>query len=506
MTGHDPLDDLRHLAAAGERAARPSEPEEVRARGDRRRRLRRIGTAAGTLVVAVLVGAIGVGVVNQTGVLPTVPDPAGTPSLTADPLPGLTEDNLPTETDLEWDQPGDWTIATTAPGSGSELTSECFQGLPSDLGSESEVYRAYTMDKENWASATALQFGSEQAAQEAYRTLTAWSDECEQTLADKGHQQTRLWDWIPVTTEHGEAKYRLVSYDILNDPDPDPNFARFEEFGLIRSGNRVEIVTMQSRNTEHHWATDRQESEDTGLALDPMIRSLPKAAARLADDPIEQTPTTEPTRQLTDDNLVRPGDLPKIEGLKAEEFDANARPSKRPSNCFPESLDSLQPTGSLTRNFRYIVTDPDASEDQSDPLYERPTKYTVALQFADEARATAAYEQVSRWVEGCADTLDAEGFRAPGGGTVRGFDEWYPVRGDVKTARFTEFSYQRADTQDGSGYWEAVGLVRVGDRLAITIDLKYGQDSNWDSDPDSGLAGPHPLADLLPAAAKRLAR
>ncbi|WP_152362618.1 hypothetical protein [Microlunatus speluncae] len=505
MTGHDPLDDLRHLAAAGERAARPSEPEEVRARGDRRRRVRRVGTAVGTLAVAVLVGAIGLGVVNQTGVLPHVPDPAGTPSATAAPLPGVTEDNLPTETDLEWDKPGDWKIGSTAPGAGSELTSECFQGLPSDLGSDSEAYRSYTMNK-NWASATALQFGTDQAAQEAYRTLTAWADECEETLADKGHKQTRSWDWVPVETEYGEAKFRLISYDILNEPEADPNFGQFEQYGLIRSGNRVEILTMANRNTEHHWATDQQEAEDTGQALDPMIRSLPKAAARLAGDPVEPTPSTEPTRELTDDNQVRPGDLPEIDGLAAEEYKANARPASRPSNCFPESLDSLQPTGSLVRSFRYVITDPGTTEDTSDPLYEHPTYYTVALQFADEAKATTAYEEVSRWVENCADTLDAEGFRAPGGGTVSGFNEWFPVRGDVKTARFTEFSYQRPDEQDGSGFWEAVGLVRVGDRLAIAINLKYGQDSNWDSDPDSGIAGPHPLADIIPAAAKRLAK
>jgi hypothetical protein len=64
--------------------------------------------------------------------------------------------------------------------------------------------------------------------------------------------------------------------------------------------------------------------------------------------------------------------------------------------------------------------------------------------------------------------------------------------------------YQQQGVDDGFGYFEAIGLVRVGSRVAIAVDLKYSQDSNWDSDPDAGVAGPHPLADLLPAAAKRL--
>jgi hypothetical protein len=81
---------------------------------------------------------------------------------------------------------------------------------------------------------------------------------------------------------------------------------------------------------------------------------------------------------------------------------------------------------------------------------------------------------------------------------------WYPVRGALDTARFTEFSYQRRDLLDGAGYFEGVGLVRVGDRVAVAITVNYGQDSQWDTDPDAGVAGPHPLAELLPIAAKRL--
>jgi hypothetical protein len=153
-----------------------------------------------------------------------------------------------------------------------------------------------------------------------------------------------------------------------------------------------------------------------------------------------------------------------------------------------------------------VVTEYGARPDTDDPLYEQPTTYTAALRFVDETAAAVAYDRLSDWIENCADSLDREGLRAPGGGPVRGFDRWFPVRGRVATARFTEFSYQRRDMQDGNGYFESVGLVRVGDRVAIAVTLTYGQDSIWDVDPDAAEVGPHPLADLLPRAAERLAR
>lgn len=232
---------------------------------------------------------------------------------------------------------------------------------------------------------------------------------------------------------------------------------------------------------------------------------LPILPAPAGPPPVTAEPTVNPAEPLTEDDLVRPEDLPVREGQQAEEFDRNARPDHRPSTCFAESLDTLGPAELLTRSFRYVVTEPGASTDIEDPLYEQPTTYTAALRFADEAAAVVAYDRLSDWIENCADSLDREGLRAPGGGPVRGFDRWFPVRGRVATARFTEFSYQRRDMQDGNGYFESVGLVRVDDRVAIAVSLHYGQDSNWDVDPDAAEVGPHPLADLLPRAAERLA-
>lgn len=561
MTTPDPLDDLRHLAATGERAARPADPEEIRARGERRGRRRRIGTAVGAFAVAVLVGVAGTSVAARSGLLPNMPDPAASPTITASPIHAITEDNLPSETDLEWHQPGDWKVTDTFPGSGSTAASECFQTKPESLGSTRSFYRTYDFDGA-FGSATALEFDSPEAAKEAYRALIRWGDECEQTLRDLGHRRAGAAPWDTVPTEYGEARYRVIISDLLDFPKAEDG--NIEEYGLILTGDRVEIVTMKIIGMDHNWAVEPDDG--TGLPLDPMIRSLPKAAARLAGAPVPQSPApTGPAKvppttsseappssdkprtsgtdkpvdpppsddgkdedpkdpdpkpdpgesedppaedpdppKLTGDHQIAVGDLPEHEGLAAEEYDRNARPDQRPSVCFAQSLAELEPTDSRQRNFRNVPTDPDTSPDPNDPLFEKPTLYTTALQFADDKAAEQAYRTLSDWIEDCANALDAGGYRAPGGGPVRGFDRWYPVRGELESARFTEFMYQRKGADDGFGYFEAVGLVRVGARVAIVVEVMYSQESHWDTDPEAGEAGPHLLADLLPVAAKRL--
>lgn len=511
MTGRDPFDDLRDLAQLGERAARPSPPEDIRARGERRGRNRRIAAAAGTLAVAILAGVVGGGILNQANLVPTDPAGGGTtpPPITAAPPVPFSDALLPTETDLEWQRPGDWKIGETrhetrSGEQGYGVVSECLQDQLEAFDAEHLRHRTYLMG-EDTASATALEFRDAEDARRAYAKLVEWGDACEQTLKDAKHERVKVHDWVKVPVGQGEAQYRVIQADQLEDPSGSQTMS--SEYGAILTGSRVELVVMTLRagGDEHHWAQNQDEAESTGLPLDPMIRSLPKAAARLAGEPVRDTPAPTPTRSLTEDNLLRASDLPQYEGLEAQDYKRSARPAMRPSTCL-QSLENLGAVDVQTRSFNYKITDPEASTDSADPLYGQPTKYASALQFGSEEQAKQAYDTVSGWIEACADALDSDGFRAPGGGPVTGFDQWYPVRGKVKTARFTEFVYQRPDFGDGEGaFWEAVGLVRVGDRLAIAVDVKFGMDSNWDADPEENIAGPHPLADILPAAAKRLA-
>ncbi|MFC7626044.1 hypothetical protein [Microlunatus sp. GCM10028923] len=511
MTSRDPLDDLRDLAQLGERAARPSPPEEIRARGERRGRTRRIVAVAGTLAVAILAGVVGGGIVNQANLVPVEPVGGGTtpPPITAAPPIPFSDSLLPTESDLEWRKPGDWKLGETrhetrSGEQGYGVVSECLQDQLEAFGAEHLRHRTFLMG-EDTASATALEFRDAEDARRTYAKLVDWGDACEKTLTDAGHERVKVYDWVEVPVDQGEAQYRLLQADQLEDSSGSQTMS--SEYGVILTGSRVEllVMTLRAGGGEHHWAQSEEEAKSTGLPLDPMIRSLPKAAARLAGEPIRETPAPTPSRSLTDKNLLRASDLPKYEGLEPQEYKRSARPSTRPSTCL-QSLETLGAVDFKTRSFNYKITDPQSSPDTSDPLYGQPTRYASALQFENEEQAKEAYETVSGWIENCADALDADGFRAPGGGPVRGFDQWYPVRDKVKTARFTEFVYQRPDWGDGEGaFWEAVGLVRVGDRLAIAVTVGFGMDSNWDTDPEENVAGPHPLADILPAAAKRLA-
>ena len=120
MAEHDPLTDLSELARVGEDYADPIPVEQVRRRAQRRRTRRRAGLVSAVVVAVVVAGGA---VVSTTGLrADRVPEPVGTPS-SAVPAPtsstpstspsedspvdppaarGLRLANLPTESDLEW--------------------------------------------------------------------------------------------------------------------------------------------------------------------------------------------------------------------------------------------------------------------------------------------------------------------------------------------------------------------------------------------------------------------
>ena len=86
---------------------------------------------------------------------------------------------------------------------------------------------------------------------------------------------------------------------------------------------------------------------------------------------------------------------------------------------------------------------------------------------------------------------------------------WIPVRTGVGGAEsgFTEFTWRFIGDETGQGYFESVGVARVGDRIGLTVSLVYGQDYNVSldpaGDPDTELPA-HPQFGLVTAAAERL--
>ncbi len=123
---------------------------------------------------------------------------------------------------------------------------------------------------------------------------------------------------------------------------------------------------------------------------------------------------------------------------------------------------------------------------------------------APRARPRRRYLTYRDWLNGCAKTIKKRGDEPLGTG-----GSWIPV---TKVANgkggFSEQLWRAAADTSEAGYFESVGVTLVGDRMAVTVSLVYGQDYNGVSytekkDPVTELP-PHPQFGLVKAAAQRL--
>lgn len=73
-------------------------------------------------------------------------------------------------------------------------------------------------------------------------------------------------------------------------------------------------------------------------------------------------------------------------------------------------------------------------------------------------------------------------------------------------ARFTEMSYRAAEDDDQEeAYFESVGAVRDGNKIALVSMTMWGMDNNWSYEPDDGTGLPlHPMYRTMPKVADRL--
>lgn len=176
--------------------------------------------------------------------------------------------------------------------------------------------------------------------------------------------------------------------------------------------------------------------------------------------------------------------------------------------CLPEGLKPLDAQEILSRNFRISVPGESKRPSAEDPLAQQPSIYTEALQFADADAAQQAYETFDGWVKDCGTALRNRGYTALG--EPKG-SAWIAVKTGVSgtKGRFHELTYRTPSDDPNSGWFEAIGLTRAGDRLMITVSLTYGQDKNvgyeqFPQEPD--LVMPHEQFGLIVAAAKRLTK
>ncbi len=238
----------------------------------------------------------------------------------------------------------------------------------------------------------------------------------------------------------------------------------------------------------------------------PSVASAsPSPAGTPSSGSVSPTPAT---RELTEANLLTADDIPaEGEETYTETPEGVGRGPQELTVCRPEGTGSeIGAEDVLGRNFRLRTLADGGPATPEPPVGSDPTIYTQALQFDSADAARAAYETYQGWLESCKKTITERGDTSAGAAP-----EWYPVRTKVSgaEARFTEVSWIPAGDESGSGYFESVGLALVGDRLAVTVSLVYGQDYNvaydQDGDPDLGLRS-HPQYGLLIAAADRLTR
>jgi hypothetical protein len=228
-----------------------------------------------------------------------------------------------------------------------------------------------------------------------------------------------------------------------------------------------------------------------------------------------QTPTTVPTvvtasptpaRTVTTTNLILASEVPWLEQERFAETPAGVgRDDDQLTTCVPDgAMDQLGATASVGRNFRMDRRFDGSTNPPAKPFDADPTLYTQALQFGSEAAAEKAYLLYRDWLDGCSITIKNRGDTALGGGVG-----WTPVSSITGAeAGFDEVVWRAASDRSEAGYFESIGLARVGDRLAVTVWLVYGQDYNVSldpkGDPQTGLPA-HRQFGLVKAGAGRLA-
>lgn len=227
-----------------------------------------------------------------------------------------------------------------------------------------------------------------------------------------------------------------------------------------------------------------------GTAPPPVASAVPSPA------PTTPAPTPSPERTVGTAQLLRAQDVPTRGGPALEVApEGTGRVPDEISACVPDGLGPLRATGRRARDFRY-------------PGQELVAVQTLALQFGDADAARAAEQVVDGWVDDCAATLEDHGNTL-----LDAVGE--PVRVGVVTPRGTsgEFAVVPVHTQQGGesdqeGFFESLGVTRVGDRLMLTVEVVRGMDDNvsLQAGGDPGTEQPeHPQFGLVRAAAERLA-
>ena len=241
---------------------------------------------------------------------------------------------------------------------------------------------------------------------------------------------------------------------------------------------------------------------------DPDLPPIANTPTAIATPTAPVTATPVPPREVTLDNVITTDELEVTNGAKGEwiDFTDNARDWDEVSACQQDTFASLGATSQAGRSFRFAPDyGPDETPDPDAPHANEPQTYALALQFPDEATAKEAYETYRVWVETCSEWVKSRDYG------LLGADQpvtWVDAPVDHGAAEFAMNTYRLPTEKDElDAYWETVGLLLDGDRLAVTVSLRYAPEYYYANepggDPDSGLPA-DPQFNLLAESARVL--
>lgn len=141
-------------------------------------------------------------------------------------------------------------------------------------------------------------------------------------------------------------------------------------------------------------------------------------------------------------------------------------------------------------------------------VYQRDYEYpgghlnrasALIMDFESNQVADEAYGDLATWATECAGTLEDKGFTQVGGA------EGHRVAIPGTEARFTEIVLREHGDDREEAYFESIGAVRDGNKIALVSMSVWGLDSNWSYDPDDGTGlDLHPMFRSMPKVADRL--
>lgn len=125
----------------------------------------------------------------------------------------------------------------------------------------------------------------------------------------------------------------------------------------------------------------------------------------------------------------------------------------------------------------------------------------LIMEFEENRDADRVYGWLAEMAAvNCHDTLQLKGF------TPIGPLQGHRISIPGTEARFTEVTYrEELDDDKQEAFFESIGAVRDGNKIALVSMTIWAMDSNWSYDPDDGTGLPmHPMYRTMPKVADRL--